>query len=225
MNSISPAALPVNCFGEKIKKYRNIFCESPADADHRDAASQIVSIFGCSQSYFAFAFRLCLVTPQTGCYKVLHKSRLFAKVPRAFLVPLVRKYLLAKPIRYLSEAARKVAAGDFTVQLAPIRTDGQKDEFEVLIDDFNTMTAELASSEMLKNDFISTVSHEFKTPLSVIQNYETMLQSDGISEDERREYSEKISDAARRLTVLVTNILHLNRLEHQKIPVQKVRST
>lgn len=138
---------------------------------------------------------------------------------------LVCKYLLAKPIRYLSEAARKVAAGDFTVQLAPIRTDGQKDEFEVLIDDFNTMTAELASSEMLKNDFISTVSHEFKTPLSVIQNYATMLQSDGISEDERREYTEKISDAARRLTVLVTNILHLNRLEHQKIPVQKVRST
>ena len=126
-----------------------------------------------------------------------------SKVPRAFLVPLVRKYLLAKPIRYLSEAARKVAAGDFTVQLAPIRTDGQKDEFEVLIDDFYTMTAELASSEMLKNDFISTVSHEFKTPLSVIQNYATMLQSDGISEDERREYTEKISDAARRLTVLM----------------------
>lgn len=43
----------------------------------------------------------------------------------------------------LSNAAKKVAAGDFSVKIKPIRKDGKKDEFEVLFDDFNTMVAEL----------------------------------------------------------------------------------
>ncbi len=128
-----------------------------------------------------------------------------------------RRYVLLRPIRYLSEAAQKVAKGDFSVHLSPMRKDGKKDEFEVLFEDFNTMTAELASIEMLKSDFVSNVSHELKTPLAVIQNYATILQSDDLSEPERKEYSERIGEAASRLSVLVTNILQVNRLENQKI--------
>jgi signal transduction histidine kinase len=130
---------------------------------------------------------------------------------------LFRKEILLRPVYRLCEAAQKVAKGDFSVRLSPMRKDGKKDEFEVLFEDFNTMTAELASIEMLKNDFVSNVSHELKTPLAVIQNYATILQSDELSEQERREYSERIGDAANRLSILVTNILQVNRLENQKI--------
>lgn len=66
------------------------------------------------------------------------------------------RYGVGKPLRILSQAARKVAAGDFSVQIPPVRRDGKKDELEVLIEDFNTMARELAGNEMLKSDFIAT---------------------------------------------------------------------
>lgn len=131
-----------------------------------------------------------------------------------------RRYVV-KPVQKLSAAAKRVAEGDFSVSISPMRRDGKKDEFELLFDDFNVMVAELASTEILKNDFISNVSHELKTPLSIIQNFSTILQSDGLSEAERKEYAGKISEATERLAVLVTNILQLSRLENQKIVVNK----
>ena len=93
------------------------------------------------------------------------------------------------PVYQLSGAAKKVTQGNFSIRLEPRRKDGKKDEFEVLFEDFNIMAEELASTELLKKDFISNVSHEMKTPLSVIQNYATILQSDRLTEREQREYA------------------------------------
>ena len=128
-----------------------------------------------------------------------------------------RRKIIMRPIDRLCDAAQKVAQGDFSVRLDPMRKDGKKDEFEVLFEDFNTMVSELGSTELLKNDFVSNVSHELKTPLAVIQNYASILQSNELTDEERKEYSIRIGAAADRLSVLVTNILQLNRLENQKI--------
>lgn len=151
---------------------------------------------------FTFAFLLFISAVITGIFALLRKN-----------------YLLG-PVRRLSESARRVAAGDFSVRIPPQRQDGKIDEFEALYQDFNTMAEELGSTEMLKNDFVSNVSHELKTPISVIQNYATMLHDPGITEAERTEYTDAIRDASMRLSVLVSNILMLSRLENQKVPVR-----
>lgn len=135
-----------------------------------------------------------------------------------FFVYWYRKKILMEPTLKLCQAAQKVASGDFTVRLEKEpRRDGKKDEFDVLYEDFNVMVSELASTEIMKNDFISTVSHEFKTPAAVIQNYVELLQSGNLSEAERRQYLDRVHDAAARLSRMITNILYINRLEHQKI--------
>lgn len=61
------------------------------------------------------------------------------------------------------------------------------------------------------------MSHELKTPLAVIQNYGTMLQLPGLSEEKRMEYAKAVTGASRRLANLITNILKLNKLENQQI--------
>ena len=129
---------------------------------------------------------------------------------------LIRRHML-RPVRKLSEAAQQVAKGDFSVRLAPQRKDGKKDEFEVLFDDFNTMAAELSSTETLKTDFISNVSHEMKTPLAVIKNYAELLQAPELTEADRMEYAQSVEEAASKMTELITNILRLNRIENQNI--------
>lgn len=137
------------------------------------------------------------------------------------LVFVLHKKLILEPIEKLSEAAKEVANGNLDIKLSPVRKNGKVDELQILFDNFNTMVAELASTEILKKDFVSNVSHELKTPLAVIQNYSTMLQGDGLTEDERKNYAAKIGEATKKLSVLVTDILALSRLENQKIVVNK----
>jgi signal transduction histidine kinase len=133
------------------------------------------------------------------------------------LIAVVRHVLWSRPMRRLGEAARKIARGDFSVRIAPLRKDGKKDFVEAMFDDFNTMARELESIEMLKNDFIANVSHEIKTPLSIIQNYAAALRNEALSPEERREYAETIESTSQKLSALVSGILKLNKLENQEI--------
>ena len=121
------------------------------------------------------------------------------------------------PVQKLAEAARQVAEGDFSVYVPTMHTAENKDYLDRMIEDFNKMVAELGSIETLKTDFFANVSHEFKTPLSGIQNYAMLLQQKNLSESERREYAAAIVQSTRRLSDLISNMLKLNKLEKQTI--------
>lgn len=128
-----------------------------------------------------------------------------------------RKIMIGRPVRRIVDAAEKVMNGDFSVRVQPLKTPDSQDGFFIIIDYFNRMTEELSGMETLRADFIANVSHELKTPLSVIQNYGTMLQQTNLSEEKRMEYARAITDASRNLANLITNILKLNKLENQEI--------
>ena len=138
----------------------------------------------------------------------------------ALLTWLVRSRMKAvydAPMQAISDATKQVAQGDFTVRIDPLHEEGHEDYLDLMIRDLNSMIAELGSIETLKTDFISNVSHEIKTPIAVIQNFAQLLQSDSLTEQERKEYAQTICSAAARLSTLITNILKLNRLENQQI--------
>ncbi len=121
------------------------------------------------------------------------------------------------PMQRLAQATQKVAAGDFSVYVAPIHTPDKADYIDRMIVDFNTMVEELGSIETLKTDFFSNVSHEFKTPLAVIQSNAELLQKGLAPTDEHQEQVGNILSATRRLANLIMNMLKLNKLEKQTI--------
>lgn len=134
------------------------------------------------------------------------------------LMTAIQKYKrLDAPMRKLGEAARKVSSGDFSVYLTPEHRADKMDYIDRMYLDFNTMVEELGSIEVLKNDFVSNVSHEIKSPLAVIESYAHALKSDTLTKEERLEYTDTIIEYSRKLTSLVTNILKLNKLENQII--------
>lgn len=122
-----------------------------------------------------------------------------------------------EPLSNLAEATNKVSHGDFSVYMPTIHTSDRWDYLDLMILDFNKMVEELGSIETLKTDFVSNVSHEMKTPISIMKNYAELLQKDNITEEQRKEYSEYIEHAAMKLSNLISNILKLNKLENQKI--------
>ena len=127
------------------------------------------------------------------------------------------KKLYEEPVKRMAEAAGKVAKGDFSVYLPLIHTAEKMDYVDVMITDFNKMVEELGSIETLKVDFFTNVSHEIKTPLSVIQNYAKLLKKPNLTDERRQEYLEAITKGTDRLSKLITNMLKLNKLESQKI--------
>ena len=127
-----------------------------------------------------------------------------------------RKITVDRPVRQITEAAKKIMQGDFSVRIPPIHGAGT-DGFNQIREAINKMAEELSGTETLRTDFIANVSHELKTPLAVMGNYATMLQQPRITEEEKNEYAKAISEAARKLAQLITNILKLNKLENQQI--------
>ena len=116
-----------------------------------------------------------------------------------------------RPIIRLSNATQEIAKGNFDIQIE----NNSKDEIGKLIENFNKMTKELKGIEYLRKDFISSVSHEFKTPIASIQGFAKLLQNNDLTEEERQEYTQIIIEETTRMSKLSSNILNLSRLENQ----------
>ena len=127
-----------------------------------------------------------------------------------------RKIMVERPVKIITAATEQITQGDFSVRVATMHGAGMEG-FNQIGTAINKMAAELSGTETLRTDFIANVSHELKTPLAVMGNYATMLQRPGITEEEKCEYAKAISEAARKLAQLITNILKLNKLENQQI--------
>jgi len=124
------------------------------------------------------------------------------------------------PIKNLRKAMSKVADGDFSVRL------NEKTSFKEIREvyaGFNMMTNELSSTEIFRTDFISSVSHEFKTPLAAIEGYSTLLQDGDNLDESQREYVEKILYNTNRLSTLASSMLLLSKIESQSIPTNLTR--
>ena len=135
-----------------------------------------------------------------------------------YIIDIIRRRMtVERPVNRILEAAEKIMQGDFSVRIKKQSKFATDDEFNVIVECFNKLAEELSSVETLRTDFIAYVSHEMKTPLAVMQNYGTLLQTPNLSEEKRIEYAKGVTEGARRMANMMTNILKLNRLENQQI--------
>lgn len=142
----------------------------------------------------------------------------FAAIIGLVLVIVVFKHVIG-PIRKMSDATKKVAKGDFNVQIENKKI--RKDEIGTLTENFNMMVRELESNEYLSKEFMSNVSHEFKTPIASIQGFANLLKDKDISEKDKEEYIDIIIEESGRLANLSNNIQQLSKLENKKGLIQK----
>ena len=117
---------------------------------------------------------------------------------------------LGRPVRQADDAARRIAAGELSTRLTPPR--GRPgDELVDLAHAINTMAESLERSRTLEQQFLLSVSHDLRTPLTSIRGYAEAI-SDGTAPDVGRAAA-VITRESRRLERLVADLLDLARLD------------
>ena len=134
----------------------------------------------------------------------------------AFLLAIY--WTVLRPLDELNAAMREVTKGNYS---ATIKHRSVISGLRKMREDFNVMTHELSNNDILQNELVTNVSHEFKTPLAAIEGYAMLLKNEGVSEEKRREFADKIIKNASVLSKMTGNILQLSRLENREIVVDK----
>lgn len=116
---------------------------------------------------------------------------------------------LTKPILKLQKAALDITNGHFNIDVNV----STKDEIEELSTSIKIMTDSLEKKNTLQREFIANVSHDFKTPLSVIRNYSEAIYDNMVNEAEQKNYLKEIIQEVDRLNLLVMDILQLSKLQ------------
>ena len=124
------------------------------------------------------------------------------------------------PVKKLRKGMAQVSDGDFSVRLAD-----HSSSYEImeLYAGFNLMASQLEATEILQSDFVSNVSHEFKTPINAIEGYSMLLQNGENLKPEQQEYLQKILFNTQRLSTLVGSVLLLSKIENQSIPTGRAQ--
>ncbi len=126
---------------------------------------------------------------------------------------------IVRPVREVSNVARKIAMGDFKSRLE-ITTSNETDEIGELCDAINYMASELGQADNMKNAFISSVSHELRTPLTAIRGWgETARMSLGADEELVSKGLDVILSEADRLSGLVEDLLDFSRMQSGRLSV------
>jgi signal transduction histidine kinase len=133
----------------------------------------------------------------------------------AVLLSLILSALVARsilePLKQLTKGTREVSAGHFAHRLTPAGSD----ELAQLSREFNVMTERLDELDRMKREFVSKVSHDLKTPLSSMQETNSVL-LDGVPgplTPKQRQLLEITQDSAQRLSTMLNKLLDLSRLE------------
>lgn len=144
------------------------------------------------------------------------KEQLMIVTVIMILISLVLTYFFSKaftrPILKINEAAAKMAGGNLSIKIDVER----KDELGMLSDTINNLSVQLQKIEQLRKELIANVSHEFRTPLSLIKGYaETIRDITGDIPEKRNRQLDIILEEADRLKNMVNDTLNLSQMQSE----------
>jgi two-component system phosphate regulon sensor histidine kinase PhoR len=172
-----------------------------------------------------FALPLSRVQPEI---RIIYRVVLFGTIA-AVIIALIAAYFVSRsitlPIRQVKETARQIAKGDFGRRVR-IKSKGELGE---LAESLNTMADELQQKmenlkrlDRVRTDFVANVSHELKTPLTLIKGYIETLQNKAINDKEKSaRFISIIKEHSDRLGYIIDDLLSLSEVELSRDCVNK----
>ena len=117
---------------------------------------------------------------------------------------------LTKPIYQISRAAKRMATGDYSVDF---QAQYSYAEMNALAETLNYAKEEISRADELQKEVLANVTHDLKTPLTMIKAYASMIQEiSGDNPEKREKHTQVIIDETDRLTALVNDILKMSKI-------------
>ncbi len=142
----------------------------------------------------------------------------FVALAFGIVMALVMANMITKPIAKLSKGAQRIGEGQLDLHI-DVNT---KDEIEELAGEFNRMAVKLKELDEMKDDFVSSVSHELRSPLTSIQGYVKLVNEGkaGAINDKQKEYLTIVQNNTARLARFINDILDMARIKAGKIGLE-----
>ena len=128
----------------------------------------------------------------------------------ALVISALLSMWLTRPVQRITKAAKRMAAGDFTVNF---KGEYSYAEMDALAETLDYAKEEIGKSDQLQKEVLANVTHDLKTPLTMIKAYASMIQEiSGDNPEKRAKHTQVIIDESDRLTALVNDILNISKI-------------
>ena len=209
--------------------------EDSAEADYADLVEDMREhsgeIYEVESNVFAYSLSMTLVSDSGEAEVFLYitdlcvigsaflVSMLFQTVYIAVILLIVASVLsgavsmyVSSPIADLTTKAREMSSGKFGIDFKQEKGASYR-EITDLAESLNYAEGELSKADQMQKELIANVSHDFKTPLTMIKAYASMIQDfSGDIPEKRNQHAQVIIDEADRLAALVNDMLELSKL-------------
>ena len=159
--------------------------------------------------------------PVSSTVKILTNQLVYVTIISLIVACLISFYLstrITRPIRKITNSAERLAHGEYGI----VFRGGHYTEIINLADTLTNASIELEKSDMLQKDLIANVSHDLRTPLTMIKSYAEMIRDlSGDNPVKREQHLQVIIDEADRLNSLVEDLLTISRMQSGKLTIDK----
>lgn len=159
--------------------------------------------------------------PISSTIQILTNQLVYVSFISLLVACLISFYLsirITKPIRTITRSAERLAGGEYGIMFKG----GHYTEINHLADTLTRASIELEKSDMLQKDLIANVSHDLRTPLTMIKSYAEMIRDlSGNNPQKREQHLQVIIDEADRLNALVGDLLSISRMQSGKMVLER----
>lgn len=150
------------------------------------------------------------------------RTTAFFTVILALIIAALMSNWFVKPITVLSKATKEISKGNYKIKISV--PDGPKDELGQLAQDFNIMAEEIESSQQIQKELVASISHDLRTPLTIIKGYaESIRDITGENPEIRSQQLNTIIDETDRLSKMVNSVLEYAKISKDSIKLNKVQ--
>ena len=184
-----------------------------------DAPETLYPIIGANERLILFVFSP--LYPQESTIQILMDQLVYVTIFAVLLSIVLGFYLsrmITRPIEKITEKAEELAAGNYGIEF-PVY---HYSEVMRLADTLSSASRELAQTRTMQRDIIANVSHDLKTPLTMIRSYAEMI--DDLSGDDpkkRAAHLKVIMDETDRLNAMIAELLDISKLQSGELSIKR----
>lgn len=183
-----------------------------------DDDDKIPALSNMDDNYILYIFSP--LYPMKSTVSILRVQLIYITFIAILLALTISIYLanrISKPIKDITNSAAEMGKGNYGVQFRG----GHYTEITDLAETLTNASHELEKTDMYQKDLIANVSHDLKTPLTMIKSYAEMVRDlSGNNPTKRVAHLNVIIEEADRLNILVNDMLNLSRMQSRKISLE-----